>query len=73
MLDVRGKIAVGRARRLQAIVATSMPVAGGGVMTVKPQDFFIADLNANGGTATAFPLAMAAAPYLYVIRGSQTA
>jgi hypothetical protein len=31
-------------------------MAGGGVMTVEAQDFFIADLNADGGTATAFPL-----------------
>jgi len=55
-LDMLGKIAMGRTRRFQAIVATSMPMAGGGVMTVEPQDFFIADLDANGGTATAFPL-----------------
>ena len=51
-----GKIAMGRARRLQAIVATPMPMAGRGVMTVKPQDFFITDLDANGGTTTALPL-----------------
>jgi hypothetical protein len=25
-------------------------------MTVEPQDFFIADLDANGGTAAALPL-----------------
>ena len=25
-------------------------------MTVEPQDFFIADLDADGGTAAAFPL-----------------
>jgi hypothetical protein len=31
-------------------------MAGWGVMAVEPQDFFIADLDADGGTATAFPL-----------------
>jgi hypothetical protein len=51
-----GKIAMGRARCLQAIVATSMPMAGGGIMTVEPQDFFIADLDANRRTTTAFSL-----------------
>jgi hypothetical protein len=31
-------------------------MAGGGIMAVEPQDFFVTDLDANGGTATAFPL-----------------
>jgi hypothetical protein len=31
-------------------------MASGGVMTVEPQDLFIADLDTDGGAATAFPL-----------------
>jgi hypothetical protein len=56
VLDMLGKIAMGGAWRLQAIVATPVPMAGGGVMTVEAQDFFIADLDADGRTATAFSL-----------------
>src|SRR4051812_44650508 len=51
-----GKIAMGGAWRLQTIVATPMPMASRGVMTVEPQDLFIADLDTDGGAATAFSL-----------------
>ena len=37
-------------------LAASMPMSGRSVMTVEAQDFFIADLDTDGGTTTAFPL-----------------
>jgi hypothetical protein len=56
VLDVLGKITMGGTRRLQAIVATSMPMAGRSIMTVEAQDFLVSNFDTDGGTATAFPL-----------------